>query len=52
MVKRAGETENSPQTPCSDADWHVVEHSVAQLPHWDREGQLFNCINIFEIYTQ
>ena len=35
MVKRVRETEKSPQTPCSDANWHVTEHSVAQLLHWD-----------------
>ena len=41
MVKRARETESSPQTPCSDANWHVIEHSVAHLLHWDREGQFW-----------
>ena len=39
MVKRARETENSPQTPCND--WHVIEHNVAHLLHWDREGDSY-----------
>ena len=41
MVKRAREIENSPQTPCNDANWHVIEHNVAQLIHWDREGDRY-----------
>ena len=41
MVKRARETEKSPQTPCNDANCQVTEHSVAHLLHWDREGQLW-----------
>ena len=36
MVKRARETEKSPQTACSGANWH--EHSVAHRLHWDRLG--------------
>ena len=41
MIQRARATENSPQTPCNDANWHVIEHSVAQLPQWDREGDSY-----------
>lgn len=33
------ETEKSPVTCCSDANWHVSEHSVAHLLHCDSEEE-------------
>ena len=30
--------EKFPQTPCNDAKWHVIEHNVDHLLHWDMEG--------------
>ena len=39
MVQRARATEKSPQIPYNDAN--VIEHNVAHLLHWDKEGDRY-----------